>query len=49
VTRHIEVSAEVKNLLNNRAEYVYYDPTTASALHSPNDARAVYASMRLTY
>jgi hypothetical protein len=49
VTRPFEVSAEVKTLLDNRAEYVHYDPATASALHSPNDARAVYASLRLTY
>lgn len=49
ITPHLEISAEVKNVTNYRTEYVYYDTVTQSPLHSPNDPRAVYGSIRVTY
>jgi iron complex outermembrane recepter protein len=49
LTKHVEIGAEVKNVGNDRVDYVYYDTTTQSALHSPNDGRAFYGSLRLTY
>ncbi|MQP67053.1 TonB-dependent receptor plug domain-containing protein [Niveispirillum sp. SYP-B3756] len=49
LTANIEVSVEVRNVTDHRTAYVYYDRITQSPLHSPNDGRAFYGSLRLTY
>lgn len=46
---HLEISGQVKNVTDNWSSYVYYDPTTRTALHSPHDGRAFYGSLRVTY
>ena len=45
VTPRLELSAQVKNLANDRYEYVWFDGT--QVLHSPADPRSVYAALRV--
>ncbi|MFN3433418.1 MAG: TonB-dependent receptor [Sphingomonas sp.] len=42
----LELAAQLKNIGDNRYEYVWYDGT--QVLHSPADRRALYGSVRLT-
>jgi hypothetical protein len=37
----------LKNLADRRSEYVWWDTTSKSDLHSPGDGRALYASLRV--
>ncbi len=45
VTPHVELSVQVKNLANERYEYVWYDGT--QRLHATADPRAVFGAVRL--
>jgi iron complex outermembrane receptor protein len=47
ITRAIEVSAQVRNLTNDRYEYVWYDGT--QRLHAPADPRSVFAAVRARF
>ncbi|WP_082466187.1 TonB-dependent receptor [Sphingomonas sp. Leaf38] len=46
LTPKIEVSAQLKNLANERYEYVWYDGT--QRLHAPADPRSLFGAVRLT-
>ena len=46
LTTKIEVSAQLKNLANERYEYVWYDGT--QRLHAPADPRSLFGAVRLT-
>lgn len=46
LTPKIEVSAQLKNLANERYEYVWYDGT--QRLHAPADSRSLFGAVRLT-
>ncbi len=47
VTKAIEVSAQVRNLTNDRYEYVWYDGT--QRLHAPADPRSVFGAVRARF
>lgn len=44
---HVEVSAQLNNLANDRYEYVWYDGT--QRLHGPADPRALYGAVRFRF
>ncbi|MEG8031208.1 TonB-dependent receptor [Sphingomonas aurantiaca] len=46
LTPRIEISAQLKNLANERYEYVWYDGT--QRLHAPADPRSLFGAVRLT-
>ena len=46
LTPKIEISAQLKNLANERYEYVWYDGT--QRLHAPADPRSLFGAVRLT-
>ncbi|TCQ08352.1 TonB-dependent receptor [Sphingomonas sp. PP-CC-3A-396] len=46
LTPTIEISAQLKNLANERYEYVWYDGT--QRLHAPADPRSLFGAVRLT-
>ena len=43
----IELSAQVRNLTNDRYEYVWYDGT--QRLHAPADPRSVFGAVRARF
>jgi iron complex outermembrane receptor protein len=45
ITRRVELSVQVRNLTDDRYEYVWYDGT--QRLHAPADPRALYGAMRV--
>ncbi|WP_230771810.1 TonB-dependent receptor [Sphingomonas sp. Leaf4] len=47
VTPQIELSAQLKNLADDRYEYVWYDG--AQQLHAPADPRSLFGAVRLTF
>ena len=47
VTKAIEISAQVRNLTNDRYEYVWYDGT--QRLHAPADPRSVFGAVRARF
>jgi iron complex outermembrane receptor protein len=47
LTPAVELSAQVKNLANERYEYVWWDGT--ELLHAPADPRALYGAVRLRF
>lgn len=47
VTKTIEVSAQVRNLTNNRYEYVWFDGT--QRLHAPADPRSFFGAVRTRF
>lgn len=47
LTKAIEVSAQVRNLTNDRYEYVWYDGT--QRLHAPADPRSVFGAVRARF
>ncbi|WP_294277131.1 TonB-dependent receptor [uncultured Sphingomonas sp.] len=47
VTKAIELSAQVRNLTNDRYEYVWYDGT--QRLHAPADPRSVFGAVRARF
>lgn len=47
VTTRIELSAQLKNLADDRYEYVWYDGT--QRLHAPADPRALFGAVRLGF
>ena len=50
VTESVSVDLQLKNLTNRYYEYVWYDPDGAQAsLHSPGEARALYAGVTLDF
>ncbi|MBB6193769.1 iron complex outermembrane receptor protein [Sphingobium wenxiniae] len=47
ITKAIEISAQVRNLTNDRYEYVWYDGT--QRLHAPADPRSVFGAVRARF
>lgn len=47
ITKAIELSAQVRNLTNDRYEYVWYDGT--QRLHAPADPRSVFGAIRARF
>ncbi len=47
MTKAIEVSAQVRNLTNDRYEYVWFDGT--QRLHAPADPRSVFGAVRARF
>ncbi len=47
ITKAIEVSAQVRNLTDDRYEYVWYDGT--QRLHAPADPRSVFGAVRARF
>ncbi|KQM67664.1 TonB-dependent receptor [Sphingomonas sp. Leaf17] len=47
LTRAIEMSAQVRNLTNDRYEYVWFDGT--QRLHAPADPRSAFAAIRARF
>lgn len=47
VTPQVELSAQLKNLADDRYEYVWYDG--AQRLHAPADPRSLFGAVRLTF
>lgn len=45
LTKEIEVSAQVRNLTNDRYEYVWYDGT--QRLHAPADSHSLFGAVRV--
>jgi iron complex outermembrane receptor protein len=45
LTRQVELSAQVRNLANDRYEYVWYDGV--QRLHAPADPRALFGAVRV--
>lgn len=47
LSEHTEVQVQIKNLTNERYEYVWWDG--AQSLHSPGDGRALYAALMVRF